>query len=220
MNTYKLRLRLLSDTTFGRGDGVAGLVDSEVEHDADGLPFLRGRALKGLLAEECASILFALGQSQVVLAEWQVAAQVLFGRPGSSLENGAGLHIGDARLPEDLRVAVRADIQEKRYTAHDVLEALTAIRRQTAMDATGKPESGSLRAMRVIMRETVLEAELHFATEPDALTLALLAACIRAVRRVGSGRNRGRGRVVLMLCDSSGRDITAVHFARFEQEVR
>lgn len=28
-----LHLKLLSDTTFGRGDGVSGLVDQEIEHD-------------------------------------------------------------------------------------------------------------------------------------------------------------------------------------------
>lgn len=48
---YSIKIKLLSDTTFGRGDGVAGLVDQEVEHDQYGFPFLRGRTLKGLLSE-------------------------------------------------------------------------------------------------------------------------------------------------------------------------
>jgi hypothetical protein len=34
MSLYQLRIQLLSDATFGRGDGVAGLIDQEVEHDA------------------------------------------------------------------------------------------------------------------------------------------------------------------------------------------
>ena len=37
MNKYKLKIKLLSDTTFGRGDGVAGIADQEVEHDSYGL---------------------------------------------------------------------------------------------------------------------------------------------------------------------------------------
>lgn len=64
MTAYKLQFDLRSAATFGRGDGVAGLVDEEVEHDGDGLPFLRGRTLKGLLAEECANILYALELQQ------------------------------------------------------------------------------------------------------------------------------------------------------------
>ncbi|MBK8024610.1 MAG: hypothetical protein IPK19_25090 [Chloroflexi bacterium] len=37
-----LEVRLISDTTFGRGDGIAGVVDQEVEHDAStGLPIVK-----------------------------------------------------------------------------------------------------------------------------------------------------------------------------------
>ena len=43
-----LHLKLKSDTTFGRGDGIPGVVDEEVEHNPNtGLPFLRGKTLKG-----------------------------------------------------------------------------------------------------------------------------------------------------------------------------
>jgi len=220
METYKLKLHLVSDATFGRGDGVAGLVDVEVEHDGDGLPFLRGRALKGLLAEESANILFALERAQRPCGDWHSAAQKLFGRPGSALDDGAGMHVSDARLPNDLQVAIRNDIAHKLYTSADVLDSLTTIRRQTAMDPTGKPESGSLRAMRVVVRETPFEAEVRFPAAPDALSLALLAACARALRRVGAGRNRGRGRVELTLWDGSGNNVTVTHFRHFQEEVR
>jgi CRISPR/Cas system CMR subunit Cmr4 (Cas7 group RAMP superfamily) len=60
MSTYTLKIKLLSDTTFGRGDGVAGLVDQEVEHDRYGFPYLRGRTLKGLLSEECDNLIAVL----------------------------------------------------------------------------------------------------------------------------------------------------------------
>ena len=40
---YWLKIDLLSDTTLGRGDGVAGVVDAEVQHDAYGLPYLSGK---------------------------------------------------------------------------------------------------------------------------------------------------------------------------------
>ena len=61
MMKLALTIELLTDTTFGRGDGVAGLVDEEVEHDSQtGLPIIRGRTLKGLLVEECANLLYAL----------------------------------------------------------------------------------------------------------------------------------------------------------------
>lgn len=220
METYKLKLTLESDATFGRGDGVAGLVDAEVEHDHYGLPYLRGRTLKGLLAEECANILFSLEQAGAAMDRWYKAAQVLFGRPGSALDDNARLHVGDARLPADLRTAIAADLKAELYDPTDVLNSLTAIRRQTAMDETGKPDTGSLRAMRVILRETYFQADLHFIKPPIADDLALLAACALAVRRIGTGRNRGRGRVTMRLCDTADNDIGNDHLNYFRQEVR
>lgn len=203
METCRLCLILKSDTTLGRGEGVAGLVDAEIEHDRYGLPYLRGRTLKGLLAEEGANLLFSLNSSEAY-QEWEKEAHFLFGRPGSTLEDDARMHVGDARLPADLRAVVKADIASKRYTPNEVLESLTAIRRQTAMDESGVPDPGSLRSSRVILRETPLEAPLYFADPPEERALALLAACAQALRRVGVGRNRGCGRVEARLCTPEG----------------
>ncbi len=57
MKTVWLTLTLKSDTAFGRGDGVAGLINAEVQHDESGLPYLGGKTLKGLLGATCSDIL-------------------------------------------------------------------------------------------------------------------------------------------------------------------
>src|SRR5690242_3391058 len=105
MTRLQLSLHLKSDTTFGRGEGLAGLVDEEIEYDvATGLPFVRGRTLKGLLVEECANLLFALEKANSsALTELKQSAARLFGSPGSDLRCAALLHIGPALLPEELR---------------------------------------------------------------------------------------------------------------------
>lgn len=219
----QIHLILKSDATFGRGDGRAGLVDEEVEHDATtGLPFLRGRTLKGLLAEECANILFALRkQNSPVYAQFEQAAQFLFGQPGSTLKDDAMMHVGPALLPEEFRRAVEADIKRGDLTPADVLESLTGIRRQTAVDEkTGAPEEGSLRSMRVVLRNTPFIARLDFDTDPGDTIKALLAACVLSLRRAGTGRNRGRGRLTARLCDEQGNDITDECLERFKQLVK
>ncbi len=193
MSTYFLRFVLESDATFGRGDGVAGLVDTEVQHDEYGCSYLGGRALKGLLVSECAEILEALPGA--IRSRWEKSAQRLFGNPGSTLEDNALLSIGDAQLSADLRAAIAQDIERKQIKREEVLESLTALRRQTAMDESGVPKPHSLRTMRVILRRTPFEVALHFAEEPTEDDLALLAACIKAFRRAGTGLTRGRGRV-------------------------
>jgi hypothetical protein len=204
MKTLLLRLKLESDSTFGRGDGVAGLVDVEVEHDGYGLPFLRGRTLKGLLVEECANILYALGERG---SAWHNEAHLLFGRPGSGIDDDGEMFVGDACLPEDLRRAVAYAVENKRFRHLEILESLTAIRRQTAMTVAGAPLKGSLRSMRVVLRDTVFESNLTFHAGPKPRTKALLAACVASLQRVGTGRNRGRGCVKALLIDDTD-DIT------------
>lgn len=218
MTDYQLRLTLLSDATFGRGDGVAGLVDVEVQHDEVGTPFIGGRTLKGLLVAEAADILFALGRGlPSQQARWEKAADRLFGRQGAALTGHAVLRVGPARLPADLRQALAADIAHERLTAGDVLESLTALRRQTAMDESGVPKENTLRTMRVVLRETTFWSQLGFAEKPSEDDLALLAATVKALRRAGSGRNRGRGRLRAALLDAGGEDVTDTLFEAFRR---
>lgn len=229
----QLHMLLKSDATFGRGDGVVGLVDEEVEHDEYGLPYLRGRTLKGLLVEECANILFTLEQVHLPTAKQQEieeAAQYLFGRGGSTLADDAMVQFGAARLPDDLRNTLITDVtayEQSRGTRGlsptDILESLTAIRRQTAIDVqTDAPNKGSLRSIRIILRETIFVAEITLdnsksKSQQQEIALALLAACVLGLRRAGTGRNRGRGRLTLSLCDAQGQDVTSRHFQRFSQ---
>lgn len=220
MTIYWLKFTLISDATFGRGDGVAGFVDTEIQHDDSGLPYLNGRTLRGLLNYECADILFAL-EKQGKMDDWKESAQHLFGNPGSAATDLSAMRVGEARLPRDLRRAVEVAVNNKILKPNEVLASLTAIRRQTAIDeATGAPDDNSLRTERIILRETPFEAELRFTGKPAEKDLALLAACVKAFRRAGTGRNRGRGELTARLCDADGKDITQTHFDRFVQEVQ
>lgn len=211
MTTYMLAIELLSDTTFGRGDGLAGLVDDEVVHDAAGFPYLRGRTLKGLLSEECDNIVAMLSDRK----DWNSVLQRLFGAAGSTTNETARWHMSDACLPEDLRRAVSAQQQNGKLTSQMVLESLTTIRRQTAIEAeTGTPDTGSLRAARVIIRGLTFTSRLQ-APANHADDLMLLAAGCLALRHIGSGRNRGRGHVRCTLKTSAGADITGEQFRLF-----
>jgi hypothetical protein len=221
MIEYQLKITLLSDATFGRGDGVPGVVEAEVQHDELGLPYLGGRTLKGLLGAECADILFAL---QLACGEraggWLKAADWLFGTSGAALQGQGNLWVGPAQLPERLRAALARDVRDNRWTRADVLAMLTAQRRQTAMGAeSGAPQKETLRTMRVVLRGTTFEAPLCFAQEPSAETLGLLAACVKAFRRAGTGRNRGRGRLQARLLDAHGEDVTDQHLKAFRKGV-
>jgi CRISPR/Cas system CSM-associated protein Csm3 (group 7 of RAMP superfamily) len=205
--TYVLNIKLLSDTTFGRGDGLAGLVDQEVEYDASGFPYLRGRTLKGLFTEECDNYIAAI-VDQTERSRLEDAACHLFGAPGSALSDAGKLSFGDACLPQDLRLAVQSQIEAKEITVHEVLNSLTTIRRQTAIDdRTGIANRGSLRSTRVILKDLTFQAHLYFQHSPDDAMKQVLAIGAFALRRVGTSRNRGRGKVQCTLHDDCNRPL-------------
>ncbi len=222
MHEYRLTFTLLSDTTFGRGEGIAGLIDREVEHDRYGLPYLRGRTLKGLITEETDNVLFALGRAGVDVGHWDAVRRVLYGRGGSRAADRGKLRFGPAELPVAVRDAVRAVGNTPKLAAANrlpVLESLTAVRRQTAIendgDNYGVPAEGSLRAMRVVLRETPFEARLWGDRKLEPDELALLAASLLAFRRAGTGRNRGRGKLAASLTDTDGNSILETNYRHF-----
>ncbi len=222
METLKLEFELLSAATFGRGDGLAGLVDREVEHDRYGLPFLRGRALRGLLAEEMEGLLYSLGLKDV--PKWKESRNRLLGVEGRFTNETGIMRVGDACLPPMMRHLLIASVEldekkrgKDKFAPEQMLESLTAIRRQTAMSERGAPEASSLRAMRVVLRGTIFQAELLFDCQPEPIDKSLLAATALAWRRAGTGRNRGRGKLRAWI---ENEDWMLEQFKLFQEEVK
>jgi len=220
MNDLALVVRLESDATFAGLGGVPGVVDVEIRTDEAGLPYLTGRDLKGVLVESCAEILHAL-ELQHRAGSWAHKAGWLFGNPGSAVGDGGHLRVGRGRLPADLVSAVRRQVLGPSPTLarSDVVESLTAVRRQTAVNETGAPRQETLRSVRVLIRGLAFYAPLRFTGNPDPAALALLAACVMGLRRMGAGRTRGRGRIEASLMDSEGRDQARTLFGALREEL-
>ena len=229
MPEYTLEIKLLSDTAFSAGAGVAGMVDSEIQYDEVGLPTLSGRAIKGLLTNACSEILYALGQNQE--DRWAQAAHHLFGIHGEMLDRAGALAIGDAAVAPDLRAWLTSDFSRKKFSRQEIIDSLTDLRRQTAMNEFGAPKDNSLRTIRVLIRGITLYAPIHFGSEPTADEKALLAACVMGVKRAGLGRNRGRGKVQIQITnrpllpnefvarENQEKDLTMEWFALFESAI-
>lgn len=194
MTPTKIKLTLKSAATFGSGSGIPGLVDREIEHDAQGFPFLRGKTLKGLLAESAENVVFALEKINSK-TDWRTAKNHLFGTGGRGLDERGSLHIGDAQLPAELRAAARG------WSKVNVLYSLTGIRRQTAINEDGGPDHATLRSMRVLLPGVELEASITFDKPLTPEQLHLLTAAVLDLRRAGTGRNRGRGWLKAELVD-------------------
>jgi len=183
-----LIVELLSDTTFARGEGTAGVVDVEVDHDDLGLPLVRGKRLHGLLRDGWLSM-------RPHFPDLADAACRVLGEE-ADLDERSILRIGDGALPEDVRNWVRYAVGRKRYPLRpeQVLSTLTDIRRQTAVSRrTGAPEETTLRSSRVVLRGVSFTSPLHWLAEPGDAEVRCLALCVLATRHAGWQRNRGRG---------------------------
>ncbi len=212
MTPTKIIITLKSASTFGSGSGVPGLVDREIEHDDHGFPFLRGKTLKGLLAESAENVTFALENEDETLP-WHLTKNALFGTGGAGLKERGILHIEDAQLPE----ALRAEVLKSGWKKEDVLYSLTGIRRQTSINEHGAPDHATLRSMRVLLPGVTLEAKISFDREPSAMELQLLNAAVLDFRHAGTGRNRGRGWLKAELDDDQ---VTQQLFTAFGEAIQ
>ncbi len=191
-----LRIELLSDATFSRGEGAAGIVDTEVERDELGMPFIGGKTVRGLLRDSW------LSMSRHFPSLDQAAERVL-GR-SQALDESCRLRIGNAVLPAPIRATVcsAAERVEHPLPPRAILDGFTTIRHQTAEDReTGAPEVTTLRSSRVVLRGFVFEAGLSWLAgyNPMADDVRLLAMCALVTRHGGLLRNRGRGHLRMTL---------------------
>jgi len=187
-------IELLSDSTFSRGEGTAGVVDVEVDHDELGLPFLGGKALRGLLHDSWLS----MAPSFKVL---QASAERILGK-NFDLAESSILRIGDAVVDAETRKWIQgAEYRKvKPVSPSMVLQALTDTRYQTAEERkTGAPAKTTLRAVRVLMRTLALNSPLCWLDKPSINDSRCLALMLLATRHAGLGRNRGRGHIRLTL---------------------
>lgn len=192
-----LRIELLSDTAFGRGDGIASHVNSEIEHDkTTGLPLIKGRTLKGLFVEACADILHGLKTcNSSAYDNFENSAKSLFGKPGSNLDSTGKLHFSTATLP----IEFIAELSKLNQPKETILNTLTTIRHQTAVDDDDKPKDTSLRATRVVLKGTIFHAHISHPKLSNN-EVAFLWACANTVRNAGQNRTRGLGHIRITLC--------------------
>jgi len=189
-----IQIELLSDAAFSRGEGMAGVVDVEVEHDELGLPFLGGKTLRGLLLDSWLSM-------QDHFPELSPSAERIFGIEADFHECSI-LRIGDAVVDSETCKWIKtAEFRPKnRISPMAVLEALTDIRRQTSEErSTGAPAETTLRSVRVIIRDLKLQSPLYWLCDPTDADLCCLSLALLATRHAGLARNRGRGNVRLTL---------------------
>tara|TARA_B100001094_G_scaffold56327_1_gene51802 strand:+ start:1686 stop:2291 length:606 start_codon:yes stop_codon:yes gene_type:complete len=194
---YRLQLNFLSDWQISEGKDAQIYANNMVQKDAQGLPFVSGKTLKGALRQA-----FTLAETNAWFpAEQNDIVNVLFGRGDrDALESQALLWLGRAQLAANEQ-AFFAQPEQRKYLYHTTS--------MMKMDAkTGTTAEGSLRTEEVTIPVT-LYATLGFNTDHpyylehqallDAHFRTWLSQCLPLIRTLGGKTNRGLGQLQLEL---------------------
>lgn len=200
--TATLRISTESDWHIGTGHGVPGSLNALIRRDADGLPYVPGTTLTGVIRDACLTVARALdGGSDEPL--WRLWHRAVFGDAGDRLVGRnerrlapAMVTFGPARVPQPLRGHITGDL----------LDATRSARVSVKIDGeTGRAENKALRFTEVAVGGLPLEADvtLELPEDDDARTAvcALLALGCGWCTELGGDRRRGLGQVALRLGD-------------------
>lgn len=194
--TVPLTIKLLDLWHAGSGRGQGRSLDAVVVVDADGLPYLPGRQLRGLL-RDAVRCLQAWGHAP------DGTEVRLFGAEVPAADADLRLHrsqpgrlaVSSAVLPADEAAWLRSDAGSK-TVPHLFVEVFS-----TAINTNGVAEDSTLRGIQMTVPLTLL-AELELWADDPAQAQQdwqLLADAAALVQHVGAHRSRGAGRARLCL---------------------
>jgi len=201
-SSFTATLKLISDWHIGCGAGRTGDVDSLVQRDRDGIPYIPAKTLTGIWRDACELVALGLDNGEENGA-WQKWVDYLFGEQPSLAEAAietpprpAALSVRAAYLPESLHKLLKHKPELK--------NALTFVKAGISID----PKSGCaindyLRFEEMVRGGTELKAKCELNLPQDEkqkkAAYALLIAGTKLVERLGGKRRRGAGKCHLVV---------------------
>lgn len=196
----KLIIELLSDCLPGSGAGNGSYIDTDCVFDAYGFPFIPSKRIKGCLRETAEKL-----QSMGYADNFSEEIHSFFGTE----DKDGSIRIGNAYLQgiKSIHQAVEYyKVQSKKGNKVDFIlmpdaiqEYYTCLHARTAIDENGIAKDKSLRTVRAICKGNVFEAEIDYPEEKEAH----IQTMVKALRYIGTNRNRGFGHVKLTLADTT-----------------
>ncbi len=189
----RLHILFCSDWHAGSGLGESHLADAVLNRDADGIPILTGRTVKGALREGAWRLSQVAGRDDL-----KDAVEEFWGGMSTREDRPAGrLFVSPAELPRDVRDWLLSLDRGKRA---ECVSLLASRRAQTAIEA-GVARKGSLRTIECGMPGLEFTARIFLdvpAGEEDWCRRYMACVCA-AVKSMGASRARGLGQCLLFL---------------------
>lgn len=176
MSSIKYQIKFLSNWHCGSGLAAGADVDALVIKDDNGLPYVPGRTVKGLLREAAS-----------ILSVRQETVNSIFGVSGDEDNHEVGASFfSNAVLP----------VEEREYILDQHLQSfLFQTFASTSINEDGIAKDHSLRKIETVV-PCKLEGEIH--NVPDGAEKELGDA-MHYIKRMGTGRNRGYGRCTITI---------------------
>lgn len=181
MKTRLLRIEFQSDWHIGTGAGIPGSVDRQVLRDPQGLPYVPGKTLTGILRDAAEFVADVRGGNAIDLPSKIFGAQ----SESDSCAMAAKIGISSAEFPGEIRDYI---------LRNDLTSALFHVQPGIKIDnETGCAQEDHLFSLEKVRRDCVLYAEVVFMEELSDDEMKLLDDAVKAVRRIGGKRRRGAG---------------------------
>lgn len=195
----KLVMKLNSDAVPGSGKGLSGIIDTDIDTDEYGIPYIPAKRIKGILRESAVEL------KDVGMLTHSV--DHIFGQQGS--EKGTDFKISDGYIPD---VEIYSDFLD--YAANNqkvapmfnrevVLDDFTYLRSQTTIE-NGTAKENSLRTFRLLEKGLTFHFDLQL---PKKFHGDFENIC-KVTRRFGISRTRGLGEISLSFDNTSQKEKT------------
>jgi len=215
---FIISLKMISDWHIGSGSS-RGEIDSEVQRDADGFPYIPAKTLNGILRDGCEQVALALDHGDRK-GKWHNWVDFLFGSQPTLTDQErteietpypAVAHIHSAFLSDSLRNALK--------NKPEVKSAIAFIKTGVAIDPkTGSAKTDHLRFEEMVRMGAVLKSNnctLDFSgyenpsedqdktitDDQKKVAFALLIAGTKLIDRIGGKRRRGNGKCEITISD-------------------
>jgi len=197
---YKIILKTLSDTLIGSGKSSGTIIDSDIVFDSHCLPYIPAKRIKGLFRNAAQDLATFKGFKE--LTELTRIPDLKFGNIGENDPNPK-IIFENLELQDKDNIAIWLNYLTEQfpYLANTLIikEYFTELRAQTAIDKdTHIAKEHSLRTSRVLKRGFTFEGALILNAPSQEVETYLAAICFY-IKRIGTMRNRGFGKVKIDL---------------------
>ncbi len=192
--TIEYQITFFSDWHCGSGLSGGFGIDQLVILDKNGLPFIPGRTLKGLL-RDAAENLSDLDQPNQT--SWNIFINKVFGTKKGAAEVNyitASCFFSDGQLPAD----IRNHLSDHKDLKHFIFRESSS----TAIDRNGLATEHSLRVKQTVIPLTIMADISSFPGDDDFENK--LSSCMKWIKRLGVNRNRGLGRCCFEIVANGG----------------